>query len=262
LPYGIFSKIHYRKPNTYGNLMSTRSIVLEVCIDRFASAEAAVRGGADRIEVCGALGAEGVTPSIGLVEQCMTLSGVSRMVMMRPHEGGFCYDESDIQTMLTDIARIKATGAEGIVIGALQSDQSIDRETCRRLIDAARPMEVTFHRAFDVTPEPLRALDALIELGCDRLLTSGRAALAVDGVKVLRELVLHAGNDLNVIAGTGICGRNVQALVESTGVPEVHISGSRLESVTERGEVCFGRQSRVTQEEKVRAVRRAIDEAL
>lgn len=238
------------------------AIVLEVCIDRFASAEAAVRGGADRIEVCGALGAEGVSPSIGLVEQCMTLSGVSHMVMVRPHEGGFCYVESDIQTMLTDIARIKVTGAEGIVIGALQSDQSIDRETCRRLIDAARPMEVTFHRAFDVTPEPLRALDALIELGCDRLLTSGQAALAVDGAVVIRDLVQRAGNDLQVMAGAGIKRQNVRALVESTGVREIHVSGSALELATQRGEVCFGRQSRVTHEEKVRAVRGAIDEAL
>jgi copper homeostasis protein len=234
------------------------AIVLEVCIDRFSSAMAAIRGGANRLEVCGALGSAGVTPSIGFVEQCLELEGVSRMVMVRPHEGGFDYDSGEIQTMLRDIERFKSVGAEGVVLGVLRPDGSIDRENCRRLIDAARPMEVTFHRAFDVIPEPLRALDDLVDLGCDRLLTSGQATVAMDGAILIRDLVARAGEELSIVAGTGIHAENVQQLLQVSGVREIHISGSTPESPTVRGAVTFGSNSRITSERKVRAVRNVI----
>ena len=243
--------------------MLDRSIALEVCIDRLSSALAAVRGGADRLEVCGALGSDGVTPSMGLLEQCVELPGVSRMAMVRPHEGGFCYDASDLQTMLKDIQKFKAAGAEGVVFGVLCEDGSVDCENCRRLIDEAQPMQVTFHRAFDITPDPLRALDALLELGCDRLLTSGQAALAIDGTPLIRELVARSADRMTIIAGTGISAANVQQLLEATGVGEIHLSGSVQEKLVGElvggKEVAFGRHSQVTQEGKIRAVRQAID---
>lgn len=239
---------------------SPSPVLLEVCVDRFSSAVAAVRGGADRLEVCGALGSEGVTPSMGFVEKCQELSGVSRMLMVRPHEGGFCYDVDDIQTMIRDIGRFKSVEADGIVLGVLREDGSIDRENCRRLIDVARPLQVTFHRAFDVSSDPLRALDDLVALGCERLLTSGQATRAIDGAPLIRKLVERAGNELAIVAGTGVNADNVQQLVRSTGVNEIHCSGSVLELQTHRGEVSFGGTSRVTREDKVRAVRQACDQ--
>lgn len=236
-------------------------VTLEVCVDRAESAKAAALGGADRLEICGALGVGGVTPSLGLVEQCREQApALNHMVMVRPHEGNFCYDDGDRATMLKDLRLFQRAGVDGIVFGALMPDLSIDTATCRQLIDAARPLEITFHRAFDMAREPLRALDDLLQLGVDRVLTSGQVRSAEAGIPLLRRLVEASAGALSVMPGAGISHVNVGTIVRATGAHEIHLSGSRREPPVGNQQVMFGRDSRVTESERILAARRAIDE--
>jgi len=235
-------------------------MTLEVCIDRIESALAARSGGADRIEVCGALDVDGITPSYGLVEQCVELGSVKVVVMIRPHAGGFCYGANEVNTMLRDIGVARQLGANGIVFGALGKDGRIDRELYQRFIEASRPLSVTFHRAFDLTPDPFEALDSLLELGIDRLLTSGQAASAKYGVPLIRELVRRAGNGLSVVAGGGIRVEHVVAVIRATGVREIHTSASELTTEDRSNAVSIVRTTRVTKHTLVRAMVQAIRE--
>jgi copper homeostasis protein len=205
---------------------------LEICIEDLESARAAHAGGAQRLEVCGALSSSGITPSAGLVERCVELGSIAVMMMIRPHGGSFCYDTDDQQTMLRDIQLAHRLQVQGIVFGALTADHQIDVELSRRLIAAARPLSVTFHRAFDLVPEPLRAIDLLLELGVDRLLTSGQAPTALAGSSLLRQLVRHVSGQLTIVAGGGVRDEHVAQLIAATGVWELHGSASRLRQMT------------------------------
>lgn len=233
-------------------------MLLEICIDRLASARAAREGGADRLEVCGELSAGGVTPSVGLVEACLALDGPAVMMMIRPHGGSFFYESDDVAVMLGDLRTAARLRVKGVVFGALTSDRRVDVETCRRLIDAARPLEVTFHRAFDLVRDPREALDALLDLGVDRLLTSGCAATAVEGAAVIRQLVTQAAGRLAVMPGAGVRGANVAELVRSTGVREVHASASETRPAAQTASFDFLGAERVTTVENVRAIRAAL----
>lgn len=232
-------------------------MLLEICIDRFDSARAACDGGADRLEVCGALEAGGVTPSAGLVEACLALGSVDVMMMIRPHGGGFTYGADEQEVMRRDIELARRLGVRGVVFGALAADQRVDVATSRRLIDAARPLEVTFHRAFDLTPDPLEALDMLVELGVERVLTSGQAPSAVAGADLIRRLVERAAGRLSVMPGAGVSGANVARLVQWTNAREVHASASELCPATECAALGFVGAERVTTVERVRAIRAA-----
>jgi copper homeostasis protein len=226
---------------------------LEICIDRLESALAAKAGGADRIEVCGALSTGGITPSIGLIEQCLAIGAIDVMVMIRPHAGSFCYEAADVQTMLGDIRRAKHLGVQGVVFGALLGDGQVDRELCRRLCDEARPLSITFHRAFDLTPDPQAALECLMELGVDRVLTSGQAAAALQGAALIRAFVQQAGAIISVMAGAGIRPENVAGLIRETGVLEVHASASEIVSA-DADSLGILRTSRITNRQTVRAL--------
>ncbi len=231
---------------------------LEVCIDHIASAVAAKAGGADRLEVCGALAVDGITPSYGLVEQCFEQGKVEVMMMIRPHAGGFCYEKNEVDTMLRDIRVARQLGVNGVVLGALRKDGRIDRELCQRLIDAARPLSVTFHRAFDLTPDPFEALDSLLEMGVDRLLTSGQAASALGGAQLIRALVERAGTGLCVMAGAGICAQNVATVVRATGVREIHASASEVVMDGGHHAASIVIATRITREETVRGIVQAL----
>lgn len=230
----------------------------EVCIDHIESAFAAKAGGADRLEVCGALAVAGITPSYGLVEQCLEQVGVDVMMMIRPHAGGFCYGKTEVETMLRDIRVARKLGVAGVVLGALREDGRIDCELCQRLIEAARPLSVTFHRAFDLTPDPFEALDSLLGMGVDRLLTSGQAASALDGARLIRALVERAGRSLCVIAGAGINVQNVATLVRATGVREIHASASEpvMDAVDNAANMVCA--TRITRQETVRGIVQAL----
>jgi copper homeostasis protein len=234
------------------------SILLEVCVDSFASALAAKVGGADRLEVCSALAIGGTTPSFGLVEQCVAELQMPVMMMIRPHDGGFVYDNDHVNTMLRNIKIAKSIGVQGIVFGALTPEKTIDRETCQRLIEAAGSVETTFHRAFDIVPDPLRSLAELEAFGFDRVLTSGQQTTAIAGANLIRKLVAEA-SVLKVVAGAGVNAQNVCQLIEQTGVQEVHASASvpAMDAQTSRT-VSFGPKRRLTCADKVQAIKDAI----
>ena len=228
-------------------------MLLEICIDCIESALAAQQGGADRIEVCSSLASGGITPSLGLVQHCTDRCQVPLMVMIRPHDGGFVYGADDLRTMLHDIDALKDIGVQGVVLGALRPDGAVDVQTMERLIRASRPLEITFHRAFDLCPDPMKALDEIIALNVDRLLTSGQQTTAEKGVSLIKQLVDHAGDRLTVMAGAGINSSNVRRIAEATQVREFHASAS-MPRATEfaSGEVRFGDNRRVTTAKYVR----------
>lgn len=234
------------------------SILLEVCIDSIASAIAAKDGGADRLEVCSALAIGGTTPSFGLVEQCVADLQMPVVMMIRPHDGGFIYENDDVETMLTDIEVAKSIGVQGIVFGALTNQRTLDENVCEQLIEAADDLEITFHRAFDVVIDPLDALDRLESLGVTRILTSGQQATASAGTQLIQSLT-ERSKKLKVLAGAGINAENACQLVQETGVQELHASASVLTPETQdQGNVSFGAQRRVTCRHKVRAIKDAV----
>ena len=202
---------------------------VEVCVNSFESAVAAQKGGADRVELCSVLPVGGVTPSYGMIRCCKDyLEGVDINVLIRPRSGDFCYNRYEIDEIRRDIEFCGELGLNGVVIGALTPDGNVDMKLCAELIDLARKyaLSVTFHRAIDRAADIYRALDDVIELGADRILTSGGAVSAPDGCETLRNMVIQAAGRINIMAGAGIRPDNVGYLVQKTGVPEVHLSAT------------------------------------
>lgn len=201
--------------------------ILEVCVGSVASAIAARDGGARRVELCSALEVGGVTPSIGLMREVRAVEGLKLHVLIRPRGGDFLYDDTEVACMEQDIIAARECGADGVVIGALTADGDIDVSVCRRLVEAAGNMSITFHRAFDMCREPMQALEDIIALGCNRLLTSGRAGTAVEGVALLKQLVEAAGDRLVIMPGCGVNADNARHILDTTGACEIHASARR-----------------------------------
>lgn len=199
---------------------------LEICCADFRSVLEARKGGAERIELCQALGEGGLTPSLGLIEKAVA-SGMPKVnVLVRPHAGDFLYDEEDMQIMLRDIEAARKAGATGIVTGALNPDGTVNEEQCRRLREAAGDVELEFHRAFDMTSDPSAALETIIALGFDRVLTSGCAATAEEGIPMLRRLHRQAVGRIKIMAGSGVNADNARRIIDETGVDALHASAS------------------------------------
>lgn len=208
----------------------TGSVLVEACVDTVVSVGRALAGGAGRLELCDNLADGGTTPSPGMLAVVRERSPIPIHAMIRPRGGDFLYSGDEITVMLADIAAAERLRADGVVFGALTEDGQVDRELVARLIDAARPMTVVFHRAFDLTRDPLEALDALIELEVDRVLTSGHAPTAEEGIPVMRDLVRRAEGRLVILAGGGITEANAARIVRETGVREIHLRGSTAEA--------------------------------
>lgn len=200
--------------------------LLEVCIESLASAHAARQGGADRLEICSALGLGGLTPSIGLISAIQDSLDIPAMVMIRPRHGDFCYSLGEWTQMEQTIHLVKELGVQGVVFGCLHDDNRLDIASTALLVKAAEGMEVTFHRAFDLIPNPQEAMESLIEMGITRILTSGQAATAWEGRELIRQLVEQADGRISILPGAGISAENVADLIDYTGVTEVHSSGS------------------------------------
>jgi copper homeostasis protein len=200
--------------------------VVEVAVDSLDAAEMAWSLGADRIELCQALELGGLSPSRGLIEVVAAKALGPVFVMIRPRPGDFVVGPNDLAVMMSDVAAAKAAGCSGIVTGALSPTREIDAEAVERLVTAAGGLPVTFHRAFDLCAEPARALDRLVELGVKRILTAGDGATAFEGRQRIAMLAGRAGTAMTVIAGGGVTGDHVVELVTTTGVREVHLSGS------------------------------------
>ena len=200
--------------------------LLEVCVGSVQSALAAQQGGASRIELCSALEIGGITPSAGLMEAARAVEGLKMHVLIRPRGGDFLYDKAEVDSMVHDIQLAKRYGADGIVIGALHADGSIDLDACRRMIDVAEGMQITFHRAFDMCCNPLKALEEIKNLGCHRLLTSGCASTALEGLPLLKQLqALQTG--VILMPGCGVKSSNVAEIVRECGATEVHASARK-----------------------------------
>lgn len=201
--------------------------MLEVCVGSVASAIAARDGGAVRVELCSALEVGGVTPSVGLMRAVRAVDGIAMHVLIRPRGGDFLYDESEVSCMDQDILAARECGADGVVIGALTADGDIDVNVCRRLVQAAGDMHITFHRAFDMCREPLQALEDVISLGCDRILTSGLAATAEAGMALIAKLVEVADGRISIMPGCGVNSGNAAHILDVTGAVEIHASARR-----------------------------------
>jgi copper homeostasis protein len=201
------------------------ALCIEVCANSIASALAGQSGGADRIELCSALAEGGLTPSAATIEIAREKLGIGLNVLVRPRGGDFCYDEHEFAAMKRDIEFCKQAGVDGVVVGILLPDGAIDCHRTRELIATARPMSVTFHRAFDMASDPFRALDDILKLGADRLLTSGQQAGAVAGKDLIAQLVRRAGERLIVMPGAGVNENNIRELITATGAREFHLSG-------------------------------------
>ena len=202
--------------------------MLEACVDSVESALSAQAGGADRVELCDNLLEGGTTPSAGVIGLCCARLEIPVHVLIRPRGGDFVYSDLELDVMRRDIAVAREHGARGVVFGVLLPDGSIDVPRTRSLIAAARPLAVTFHRAFDFTADPDRALDDLIALGVDRVLTSGQAPTALEGTGILARLVRRAAGRIAIAAGGGLSEENMLAVIEQTGVPEVHVRATAL----------------------------------
>ena len=202
-------------------------IKTEICINSPESAAAAQKGGADRVELCANLLEGGTTPSIGAVQTARDAIDIGLHVIIRPRGGDFLFNDFEVDTMKRDIEAMKKIGIDGIVIGSLTQDAEIDIPQTEALMDIARPLSVTFHRAFDMCHDPLAALETLIDLGVNRLLTSGQEESVIEGMDLIKELNEKAGDRLIIMPGGGITPRNLNKLVEYTGVKEVHFAAMR-----------------------------------
>ncbi len=203
------------------------SPVLEVCCGSAAFAVSALAAGADRVELCDNLVEGGTTPSSGSVSITLERATGPVMAMIRPRGGDFLYSSLEFDVMLRDIKEMKNLGVAGVVFGVLLPDGRVDGERVARLVDAARPLSVTFHRAFDVSLELNESLELLLELGIDRVLTSAGRKSVLDDLPRLEELARLAGEDLTILACGGIRAHNVARVLSTRGVKEIHIGASR-----------------------------------
>lgn len=199
-----------------------KPLIIEVCIDSVESAIASEQGGANRVELCDNLLEGGTTPSAGAIALARQRIGITLQVMIRPRGGDFCYSELELAIMRHDIAVAKELGADGVVFGMLTPEGDIDVAQTRELIALARPLNVTFHRAFDMARDPYAALDTLIELGADRVLTTGQEPSVIEGLDLVADLVRRAAGRIIVMPG-GAAAHQLPKLIAATGAREYHM---------------------------------------
>lgn len=211
--------------------MIPSSIVSEICIDSVHGVLAAKEAGADRVELCSALLEGGLTPSYGMVKRALAVSGdISVQVIIRPRAGDFLYTDDEFFAMKEDIIALKSLGVDGFVFGLLDADGDVDAARIAELIDLSRPATVTFHRAIDMACDPFQALDKLIDLGVDRILTSGQAPNVLEGAPVIKEMIKRAAGRIAIMLGGGITSNNVARILQETGADEIHFSASEKQS--------------------------------
>jgi copper homeostasis protein len=217
-------------------------VLVEICCGSVEDVVESERGGAQRAELCSALALGGLTPSAATISEAKRLSKLPLMVMIRPRSGGFCYSEVEIATMERDIEIAVGLGADGIVFGVLKPDGVVNAAGCRRLMGRANGLPTIFHRAFDVTPAPFEALEAIVDLGCTRLLTSGQKPSALEGADLIRLLLDRANGRIEVLVGGGVRRGNLAEIVALTGCNQVHMTAHHTNidtSMSANREVAF-----------------------
>lgn len=200
------------------------SYIIEIATSDFTTTQSAVEGGADRIELCANLAEGGTTPSLGTIKQCRNTFSVLLYPIIRPRGGDFLYNDEEFDIMMNDVILCKQLGCDGIVIGLLNKDGSIDIKRTSALINAAYPLGVTFHRAFDRCKDPFEAMEQLIQIGCERILTSGQQPAAPDGMELIAQLNKAADERIIIMPGSGVRKENIKMLAEKTGCTEFHSS--------------------------------------
>ena len=197
---------------------------IEICTNSVTSCLQAQKGGAYRVELCAGIPEGGTTPSYGEIAVARELLGIKLNIIIRPRGGDFLYSDVEHQTMLHDIRMAKKLGVDGVVIGCLTTDGRIDMQRNKELIQAAQGMSVTFHRAFDMCKNPFEALEQIISLGCDSILSSGQQPTAMEGVTLLSELIAKADGRITIMPGSGVNESNIAAIAQKTKATEFHFS--------------------------------------
>ena len=205
-------------------------MIYEICVDSVAGVRAAKAAGAHRVELCANLLEGGTTPSRGTIRRARTISGIGVQVIIRPRGGDFLYDDDEFAIMQTDIETAKEEGADGVVIGLLTAEGDVDAARTAALIAKARPLSVTFHRAFDMARDPYAALETLIGLGVDRILTSGQEPSVLEGLPLITELIRRAGDRIIIMPGAGITPRNAERIIAAAKPKEIHFAALEPEA--------------------------------
>lgn len=201
--------------------------MLEICCFSLESCLTAQKAGAYRIELCGGMFEGGTSPSAGLIKLARQNVTIKLYVMIRPRGGDFCYSDTEFEVMKADIETAKELGADGVVLGILNPDGTVDTTRTKELVELAKPLKVTFHRAFDVSAEPFEALEAVIGTGCERILTSGQKNAAIDGLELLGQLAGKADNRIEIMAGSGVGAQNAKQFL-AVGVHALHMTGKGI----------------------------------
>ncbi len=200
------------------------SPLVEICVEGIDGLIAAQQAGADRVELCAALVEGGITPSIGTARQALAAARIPFHVIVRPRGGDFLYSDAEYRSMLEDVAALRALGVAGVVVGCLSADGTIDEVRMAALVEAAGPLAVTCHRAFDMTRDAGAALEALVRCGVGRVLTSGQRDTAEEGAELLAQLVRQAAGRIVVMGCGGLDAGNIAGVLAATGLPELHFA--------------------------------------
>jgi copper homeostasis protein len=198
--------------------------IIEIATTDFTTTKSAVEGGVDRIELCAALTEGGTTASYGTIKKCREIFNVQLFPIIRTRSGDFLYTDEEFEIMLSDVKLCKDLGCDGVVIGLLNKNGGIDIKRTSRLIELAYPLEVTFHRAFDRCKDPFEAMEQLIGIGCQRILTSGQQPAAPEGIDLITQLIKSADERIVIMPGSGVRKENIKELAEKTGAKEFHSS--------------------------------------
>jgi copper homeostasis protein len=201
-------------------------MTIEIVVYNIESAMKAQEGGADRIELCDNPGEGGTTPSYGTIELVRQNVSLDVFVMIRPRGGDFCYSSYEFHSMKRDISQCQKLSVDGIVLGILNPDGTLDKKRCKELIDKARPLKVTCHRAFDMTRDPFEALEDCIEVGFDRILTAGQQAQASKGADLIGELIKRAAGRIAIMPGSGVNENTVEGILQKSKAVEIHFSAT------------------------------------
>jgi copper homeostasis protein len=230
---------------------------LEICANSFQSAKNAEEAGAHRIELCSELAVGGITPSYGLIKQVVEELSIETYVLIRPRSGNFIYTDVEIEIMKNDIQTCKDLGCSGIVSGVLKEDNSLDVKRTKMLIEISKPLAFTFHRAFDCVSNPMETLESLVDLGVDRILTSGQESSVDDGLELLNQLKTKGGQNIIILPGGGVHPENTKKIMEA-GFNEIHASASKPISNRNRSSYFGETQQTVSDKATIKAILKVI----